>query len=355
METLRPHVDVVIAVGDSEGIDALSMLADHTYETRAATPFHFGATLQHIIQAHGLSGALYFGSGSGSLIESRHAQAYAEFARREYPAALFNNFYSCDYGVFSQAHTLCSCQLPEVDNGLGFSLADSGIDCYQLPRTAATQFDIDTPTDLLLAKNAGRGGPRLAAALQEMELEHASLERILALLTDRSQMLYLVGRVNPGTWRHFEREVACQTSGMIEGRGMKATASRRERVLARLVREMGIETFFSALEACADGALIDTRPLLAGPKGVLPPPDVRFNSDLMRLEEIHDPIWRALTERAADSYIPILLGGHSLISGGLFLLAEVCWKGRDLPRRLHPEPFEREVLPNESDRAQTSD
>ena len=111
------------------------------------------------------------------------------------------------------------------------------------------------------------------AALSEMRLEQPALDGMLSLLTDRTSMVYLVGRVNPATWRHFEQEVACRTSGIIEGRGMKATGSSTARFLSSMLQQHGVDYVFRTLEACADGAIIDTRPLLAGPKGELPTED----------------------------------------------------------------------------------
>ena len=346
---LQPHVGLTLVVGQRPGIDPLAEAADVLLETDSEQPFHFGRTLQQLIQEHQLSGLIYFGSGSGGLLTSDQLRTFAQFAGRPTPSALFNNFYSCDFGAFAQTHSLLRLDLPAVDNGLGFCLSDAGIDCYQLPRTLATQFDIDTPTDLLLAKSAEQGGEHLRRALEQVAFDHPALDTILSLLTDRTSMLYLIGRVNPATWRFFEQEVACRTSGMIEGRGMKATASTRARFLATTLREHGADQLFSILESCADGALIDTRPLLADANGTLPSQDVRYNSDMFRLDEVHNPRWHELTARAMASQIPIILGGHSLVSGGLYLLADACWKGRDLPRRLHPEPFEREELPYESD------
>jgi hypothetical protein len=102
---------------------------------------------------------------------------------------------------------------------------------------------------------------------------------------------------------------------------------------------MGIDSFFERLERSTDAAIIDTRPLLAATEP-LPPPNDRFASDLLRPELVEDPLWKAFTQAAIDSQIPILLGGHSLVSGGLYLLAEACWKDRELRRRLHPDTIE---------------
>jgi len=300
--------------------------------------FHFGETLQRLIREYRLDGFLYFGSGSGGLVSPRQLQRMVGFAGRSAPSGLFNNFYSCDFAAVSGAQSLLDLQLPSADNPLGFALADSGISCYALPRCLETQYDIDTPIDLLLLSASELGGPYLRRYVDDVPFEHPFIEPVLKLFTERSAHIALLGRVNPENWSRFEREVACRTSGLIEGRGMRAASLRVDPLLHQLLKENGIPNFFRLLANSADGAMLDTRPLLCG-RGELPTPHDRFSSDLLLPDDVTDPVWRAFTEEALSSPIPILLGGHSLLSGGLHLISRACWKGRDLPRRLHPEPY----------------
>ena len=51
-----------------------------------------------------------------------------------------------------------------------------------------------------------------------------------------------------------------------------------------------------------------------------PSPEDRFASDLLLSERIRDPWLRELTQSAASSLIPVLLGGHSLVGPGVRLL-----------------------------------
>ena len=120
---------------------------------------------------------------------------------------------------------------------------------------------------------------------------------------------------------------------------MRAKTNARSPILNQILQEGGIESFFERLSRAYDAAIIDTRPLLAEGNS-LPEADVRFASDLFWVEQVSHPLWRRFTQAALASRIPILLGGHSAVSGGLYLLAEACWKGRELVRRLHPEPFD---------------
>jgi hypothetical protein len=298
--------------------------------------FHFGAALQRLISELELDGVLYFGSGSGGLLNESQLARLADFAASRPHGALFNNFYSCDFAALANARELLRFDLPATDNPLGFRLADAGIPCYSLPRAAETQFDIDTPADVHLL--AAARPERLGREWPETD-RHPSLHAALSVLTDRSATTCLIGRTNPTTWSQFEREVACRTSGLVEGRGMRSAASGRTPWLRQALLEDGAEAFFSRLEGAANAAWIDSRPLLSDPERT-PPADDRFASDLFRWDQIADPLWRSFTEAATRCEIPVVLGGHNLLCGGLYLAAEACWKGRNLLRRLHPEPFE---------------
>jgi len=303
-----------------------------------ASTFHFGEVFARLISRLDLHGVLYFGSGAGGLLAEEELGRLVEFAGEETSRALFNNFYSCDFFALSGAQRLLSVDLPATDNPLGFVLSDAGIPCLSLVRTAATQFDIDTPTDLLLLARSGLGNPELHAFCTTIHLSHPTLDRALETLTDRSAVTCLVGRLSPVTWSQFETQVACRTSALVEGRGMRAGASAHVPWLRQSLIDDGPEAFFGRLARACDAAWIDTRPLLATPDS-FPPAAIRFASDLFLSGDVLDPAWRAFTDAALRSSIPIVLGGHSLVSGGLYLAAEACWKGRNLLRRLHPEPF----------------
>ena len=339
IRVLRPAVEQILVVSNGrDHTEQLRSLDAHVVSPDTDHPFHFGESLKRLIREHEIESLLYFGSGSGGLLSSDSIETLIEFAERQEPGALFNNFYSCDFGVFACASSLLAIALPENDNALGFALSDAGIPCFSLPRSIETDFDIDTPTDLLLLRASGRGSASMRRFLGTGALEHSSIAALCERLTDRSSLVHLSGRINPSTWGAFERQIACRTAGVVEGRGMHAYGDSHPLLLQRILREDGPTAFFERLAEAADAAVLDTRPLLAVGRQ-LPPASDRFASDLFLVEEIKDPRWRAFTGAAANTSIPILLGGHSLVSGGLYLLAIASWKGRELPRRLHAEPF----------------
>jgi hypothetical protein len=150
--------------------------------------------------------------------------------------------------------------------------------------------------------------------------------------------------------------VVCRVRALVEERGLRAasklaqsgatTGSRPPRsVLGELLDRDGPESLARTVATLADAAVIDTRVLLAHRHGAgesaWPPAEDRFASDLLLPASIADPWLRTLTASAAGPYPiaapdiaansptatspsdrPILLGGHTLVNGGLRLLAQ---------------------------------
>jgi hypothetical protein len=44
---------------------------------------------------------------------------------------------------------------------------------------------------------------------------------------------------------------------------------------------------------------------------------------------VEQPYLREFTHAAVEAPLPVILGGHSLVSGGLMLLTEAAWKAED--------------------------
>jgi hypothetical protein len=98
-----------------------------------------------------------------------------------------------------------------------------------------------------------------------------------------------------------------------------------------------MERFFEALGAMAQAIFLDNRVLFAH-RRLWPSAADRFYSDLREPARIGDPFVRALTEAAMAAPVPVIMGGHSLVSGGIYVLIEAAWaRGHDVPRHVVPE------------------
>ena len=92
-------------------------------------------------------------------------------------------------------------------------------------------------------------------------------------------------------------------------------------LVSDLLELVGPEPLFGRLAELADGVVMDSRVLLAA-RGLWPSISDRFESDLLRWHQVDDPFLRQFTQAAAQAEVPVLLGGQSVVAGGLMALAE---------------------------------
>ncbi len=94
-------------------------------------------------------------------------------------------------------------------------------------------------------------------------------------------------------------------------------------LLADYLELVGLERFFEEMGNLADAMFLDSRVILAARKS-WPSPADRFYSDLRRPQDIADPFLRDFTAAALAAPLPVVLGGHSLVAGGLRALLEAA-------------------------------
>jgi CTP:molybdopterin cytidylyltransferase MocA len=319
----------------------------------------FGERLRAKVQAcakgRGAGGAVVLGSGSIPLARAADLRRFVEVAAGPGGRALANNRYSADVVAVSRAADLAELPPLPADNALPRWLEErAGVAVADLRSRWRLGVDIDTPLDLLIlaAGGAGRGGDGVGAFHGTAPLIGERLAALAEVLTDRRGELLVAGRVSATTLRWLENGVACRVRALVEERGLRAasrlaqsgatTDSRPPRsVLGELLDRDGPESLARTVATLADAAVIDTRVLLAHRHGAdesaWPPAEDRFASDLLLPASIADPWLRALTASAAGpssisapgiavatfpSDRPILLGGHTLVNGGLRLLAQ---------------------------------
>jgi hypothetical protein len=320
----------------TDGPDRLSRLpAGVTVDPDRGT-FHFGRRLAGLIEQHHIESIVYFGAGSVPLLRGSDFAAIASGLAAATGVVISNNFYSGDLIAFRPASTLLGVEPPASDNALPRLLRDqAGLESQPLPRSTATQFNIDSPADLAALALHDGGGPRLSCLLGSLELEMPAYRRCLSLLTDPAAEVLVAGRVGSQVWQYLERETACRVRVFSEERGMMAgqralggVGRGARSLLAYHLLAVGLPRFFEELATLSDAAFIDTRVLLAH-LGLHPSRADRFLSDLGRDGEIEDAFLREFTQAAAEATIPVVLGGHSLVAGSLMALIEVAWREYD--------------------------
>jgi hypothetical protein len=294
--------------------------------------FHFGARLSELIRRYALESVLYLGGGSVPLFGPDDFRDLAASLTAD--VTLTNNGFSSDLVAFPIRDGVLEAIEPlERDNTLARALEDrASLTFHELPRTVATQMDIDAPCDLVVLALTGEGGPRLRAHLSALNLDVSPYRRVLPLLTDRQAQIVVAGRVGSHSWQYLERETACRVRLFAEERGLEADDRAQygtaRSLLGFLIEGTGLERFFQIIPELGDAAFIDTRVLLAH-FGTEATREDRFLSDVGNWTEISAPFLRELTRLATEADIPVLLGGHSLMSGGLMALNEFAWHQHD--------------------------
>ena len=292
------------------------------------SPFHFGRRLAGLIDRHSLDAVLYAGGGSAPLMQPSDWAAAIERLAQPGPILVTNNLHSSDWIAFRPAGlALDLIADQERDNGLAWILARQGnFRAHALPPSAASRFDLDTPADLLVSQVHPRVGLHLRSALDGLGWSTRAVEGVLSAMEREGAHLTVVGRSSPDAWAALGRGTQCWVRMLTEERGMIASGrlARGEvrSLLNDYLEEVGVEAFFNRLSTLADAVLFDNRVILAA-RGLWPAAQDRFNADLLRWGEVHEPFLRAFSQAAAAAEIPILMGGQSVVAGGLMALVEV--------------------------------
>jgi len=261
--------------------------------------------------------------------------------RIEAGQSLANNIHSCDLLALADAAPLAALAGETSDNAFARRLRDGlGLEVAQLERSAASLLDLDTPADLALLNLAQENGvlelgPRLSETLQRWAAHLAPCRERLATaldtLTERERQVMVIGRVSAAVWSALDRDTAARIRVISEERGLRsrADAASPSRSLLGLHGEaVGAAALIAGLSELADAVIFDTRPLLAHLRWGKSRAD-RFAADLGDAAAIAEPPLRELVEAVAAAPIPIALGGHSLVSGGLLAGIDIAWARRE--------------------------
>jgi hypothetical protein len=329
---------IIIATNSTRLLDELRNWPVLIERDHDGEKFHFGFRLREIINDHRLEKVIYLGGGSGVLLNTAQLRQIADDLLKADSLLITNNFYSTDFCAFTPASHINEIHPPPYDNDLGWRMGQkNGLPNVSLPRSAATQLDIDTPVDLMVLTLSPEISPRLKSYLDGLNLDIAPIRKTLKFFVNRSSEIALAGRISSTTLAFLEQEAACRVRVFSEERGMRASG-RQDRgevrsLLGYYYQKVGPKRFFATMGEMAQALYFDNRVLWVH-SGSWAAPSDRFNSDLRRPELIQDEFLRAFTEAAVEAPIPVIMGGHSLISGDMFVIVDSAWEtsGVDVPR-----------------------
>lgn len=286
------------------------------------SPFHFGQSLCRLINKYKIAKPFYIGGGF-PLLSSNEIESIADLLQDKENCVISNNFYSSDMIAFTPGSSIDKVELPEKDNPLARLLVEQGLKYISLPRSVSNQFDVDTPADLLLLSLHPDWKDRVRRYL---DLDDSRLKAAVSCFQDKKAEVIVFGRLNSYVWSRLESQTRCRIRLWAEERGLKSEGrleNKKARSLAGfLLEKMDFPSFFNALAQMGDAAFIDSRVLFAHFQLSVSRKD-RFNSDLGNFREIENEFVREFTRASVEASIPVVMGGHSLVSGGMLLLLEL--------------------------------
>lgn len=334
--------DVILATNFPALARAGERLGVRIFDTRTVAPFHFGRTLQRVVRESGADAVIYLSGAALPLISPAEITWVVQAMEQHAPCVVVNNLQSVDLVAWNPANHLDRIEPPENDNFLGWLLRETGMERILIPNSAGIHFDLDTPTDFLTLGLSGLGGPRTRAALRAITWPADRLKAAADVLAQELPEVGLIGRVGTPIVDHFNKNLRVRVRVFSEERGMKATGREEEgkvtSLIGDMVEEMGPERFFAHAGRVFDALFFDTRVLFAN-RGRRVSEWDRFHSDLGVPEQIQDPFVRDFTRAALNCRIPVVLGGHSTVSGGLWLLVDRAIELRGGPEKSRARLF----------------
>jgi CTP:molybdopterin cytidylyltransferase MocA len=324
----QPAVDELILV--SPEADDLAAAATHFIRSQPGA-IHVGRQLAQIAAEFGSRrGLLCFGGGSAPLLADDTLERLITGLAASDGLVVTNNRFASDWAGWVPATAITGLvdRLPQ-DNMLGWVLSsEAGLPVESLPPSAASRLDIDTPADLLVLSLHPGTRYHLRAYLEQLPLDSERLAQAVRVLATPAGRVFIAGRFGPDAWAALNRSSHCWLRVVAEERGMVSSGrlARGEvySLLAEQITLAGMDLFFERLAQQADVAFIDSRVLLAH-YGRWPSQADRFASDLGHAEQIEDAWLREFTAYARQAPLPVILGGHSLMSGAMFALCDLLW------------------------------
>jgi hypothetical protein len=298
----------------------------------ADEPFHFGRRLAELIGRYDADRVLYTGGGSAPLLNrNRWAEIVDELGQAK-RLVITNNVHSCDWAAFVPAREASSLIAEQVnDNALAWTLAnEAGFPVEGMKASASSRFDVDTPIDMLIAHRHPKIGPHLRRYLDKLGWKSPQLDGVLVEMAREGGSLVVAGRASSAAWSSLEENTRCWVRVFAEERGMRASGRQASGAVRSLLADyldlVGVERFFEEMSELANAILLDNRVILAS-RNLWPSTLDRFNADLCRWNDVEEPFLRRLTRAAAEAPIPVVMGGHSVVAGGLMALTESLLAG----------------------------
>ena len=297
-------------------------------------PMGFAARFNSMISNFRPSSLCYMGSGMPLINENVLSEIRIRLENSEHPFALTNNLYSSDLLATNALDSLIDLPAHTTDNSLALRLRDQdGLTVDVLSRSAETLLDIDTPTDLQILtllnrtqRNGTRLGQEFGQWLTDAAIDTTRLEIAIDYFTRRNTEALVTGRISADVWRCLERNTASRVRVISEERGLRSLG-RKDPLSILGFYQMATDSSALVEILCrmANVVFMDSRPLFVQLGWDASRSD-RFYADLHDWRMVKNPELRSFVKLITSAPIPFVLGGHSLMSGGLLAAIDIAWE-----------------------------
>ncbi|NPV91868.1 MAG: hypothetical protein HPY50_13965 [Firmicutes bacterium] len=339
---IREIDEVLLVTGYEDLVKPAQKLGAAVDLDRIDSPFSFGQRLRDVINDYHLQNVLYFGGAAAPLISREDLTRMALALKEQKNLVMANSFNSADFVAFTPGAAINNIELPVIDNPLAKRLHnEAGLRMGMIEPNLSTNFDVDTPIDVMVLGVQPRTGARTKRTIRGLELNLSRLEITKKILVDPEAEVLIYGRINPDTNAYLNNSARCRLRLLVEERAMRASGrldrGEARSILGILLEQRSPREFFHCLAELCQCAFLDTRVLFAHLKKSVSKSD-RFNSDLGNYQAIEDELVREFTREAAAAPIPVVCGGHALVNGGVWAMidaANIEKLGRNNEDKIH--------------------
>lgn len=283
--------------------------------------FNIGKKLLEIINKHSLDKILYFGSGSCYFLTLDELKFISEKTVKG--QFLSNNPISSDFVSFSSSdlNDEIISNFPNIDNYFSsYLMSKTSLKYVKMPVSLGSIFDIDTPSDIAILSKITDNSSRVGEYISKSIFKNIDLDRFIKILSSKTSEIFVYGRINPLNLYMAERNISCKIRFLSEERGLKVRDRAFASLLEYIFQPENFDNFFRLFENICDGGIFDTRVIFSLFAGKYEQEEA-YLSDMLMWEKINNPFIKSFTKKVSESRVPIILGGHSVVNGGLMALS----------------------------------
>lgn len=285
--------------------------------------FNFGKYLLKIINKYSLDKIFYFGAGSCYLLKTDELKFISENTVKG--QFISNNPISSDFISFSSSdlNNEIILNFPNIDNYFSSYLMNTTpLKYIKMPVSLGSIFDIDTPNDFAILSKITNNSCRIGNYMSNNIFKNIDLDKLLKILSSKSNEIFVYGRINPLNLYIAERDIPCKIRFLSEERGLKIRGKASASLLKHVFNSENFDNFFKLFENICSAGIFDTRVIFSLFAGKYDQEDV-YLSDMKMWEKINNPFIKSFTKKISESKVPIILGGHSVVNGGLMALSNL--------------------------------